>query len=493
MDGNPLIAVELNYSTTEEGRLFTELRSQLNSDQAACFTTVTTAIDTDPQNARFFLQGPAGTGKTFLYRCICHYYRSRGRIVLCVASSGIAALLLPGGRTAHSRFRIPIDLHKESVCNVPKDSQLAQLLRSTALIIWDEVPMQYRYCFEAVHRMLADVHSNTQAPFGGVPVILGGNFAQILPVVKRGTRADVVAACLRQSLWPSLRILSLRQNMRVLDGELNQRFATWVRSLSYDPTLTGRIQLPAGIAQFTGLQPFIDSVYPPALLRQAHTNLHTFYGRAILTIRNDTVAAINDTILHSLNSPESVFHSTDTVQQDNLNTESTPPPELLQSFNPACLPPARLCLKVGAPIILLRNLYPKEGLCNGTRMVLTRIGRRCLEARILGGTFADQLRVIPRIMLSSTEGELPFVINRRQFPICLSFAMTVNKSQGQSFNFVGVDLRIPAFTHGQLYVALSRVTTVNGISVLLPPNQTETDNIIYPEVLLDSGSGSTVA
>ena len=249
--------------------------------------------------------------------------------------------------------------------------------------------------------------------------------------------------------------------MRVLDGELNQRFATWVRSLSYDPTLTGRIQLPASIAQFTGLQPFIDSVYPPALLQQAHTNLHTFYGRAILTIRNDTVAAINDTILHSLNGPESVFHSTDTVQQDNLNTESTPPPELLQSFNPTCLPPARLCLKVGAPIILLRNLYPKEGLCNGTRMVLTRIGRRCLEARILSAkTFADQLRVIPRIMLSSTEGELPFVINRRQFPICLSFAMTVNKSQGQSFNFVGVDLRIPAFTHGQLYVALSRVTTV---------------------------------
>ena len=117
-------------------------------------------------------------------------------------------------------------------------------------------------------------------------------------------------------------------------------------------------------------------------------------------------------------------------------------------------------------------------------MVLTRIGRRCLEARILGGSFADQLRIIPRIMLSSTEGELPFIIGRRQFPIRLSFAMTINKSQGQSFNFVGVDLRMPVFTHGQLYVALSRVTTVNGISVLLPLNQTETNNIIYPEVLL---------
>ena len=117
-------------------------------------------------------------------------------------------------------------------------------------------------------------------------------------------------------------------------------------------------------------------------------------------------------------------------------------------------------------------------------MVITRIGRRCLEARILGGTFADQLRVIPRIKLSSTEGKLPFIISRRQFPIRLSFAMTVNKSQGQSFSFVGIDLQMPVFTHGQLYVALSRVTTVNGISVLLPPNQSETENIIYPEVLL---------
>ena len=103
---------------------------------------------------------------------------------------------------------------------------------------------------------------------------------------------------------------------------------------------------------------------------------------------------------------------------------------------------------------------------------------------MLGGSFHGQLRLIPRIKLTSTEGELPFIVSRRQFPIRLCFAMTVNKSQGQSFNFVGVDLRMPAFTHGQLYVALSRVTTVNGISVLLPPNQTETDNIIYPEVLL---------
>ena len=89
-----------------------------------------------------------------------------------------------------------------------------------------------------------------------------------------------------------------------------------------------------------------------------------------------------------------------------------------------------------------------EGLCNGTPMVVTRIGRRCLEARILSGTSANQLRAIPRIKLSSTEGELSFIVSRRQFHIRLSFATTVNKSQGQSFNFVSVDLRMPIFTHG---------------------------------------------
>ena len=80
-------------------------------------------------------------------------------------------------------------------------------------------------------------------------------------------------------------------------------------------------------------------------------------------------------------------------------------------------------------------------------MVVTRIGRRCLEAHILGGTFANQLRAIPRIKLSSTEGELSFIVSRWQFPIRLSFATTVNKSQ-VSLNFTCVDLRMPVFTHG---------------------------------------------
>lgn len=487
-EGNPLLAAELRYDHTEEGRLFTELRQQLNADQAACFNAVVTAVDTDPRTAHFFLQGPAGTGKTFLYRCLCYYFRSLGGVVLCVASSGIAALLLPGGRTAHSRFRIPLEPHEESSCNVPKNSHLAELLRRTSLIIWDEVPMQHRYCFEAVHRMLTDVRSDHSSTFGGVPAVFGGDFAQILPVVRRGSRAAIVDACLQRSfLWPAFRILSLRINMRVRHGERNQRFAIWVRSLSSDASLAGTVSLPPGIAQFRSEDPFYGYVYPPHLLAHAHLNPETFRDRAILTVRNDTVAEINEAILTRLHGSATTFHSTDAVERSGGEDDSIepPPPELLQTFNPSSLPPSKLSLKVGAPVILLRNLYPSEGLCNGTRMVVTHIGRRCIETRILGGSFHNQLRLIPRIKLTSTEGELPYIVSRRQFPVRLCFAMTVNKSQGQSFNSVGVDLRTPVFTHGQLYVALSRVTNIDGLSLLLPQDSRGvTDNIIYPKVLL---------
>ena len=157
--------------------------------------------------------------------------------------------------------------------------------------------------------MLIDVRSNIQALFSSIPIILGGNFTQILPIIKQGTYINIIAAYLQQSfLQPSLYILLLRQNIRVLEGKLNQRFATQVRSLFYNLTLTSHIQLPTSIAQFTSLQPFFNFVYPSTLLQQVYTNLYIFYSRAILTIYNNTIVAINDTILYSFNSPNSIFY-----------------------------------------------------------------------------------------------------------------------------------------------------------------------------------------
>lgn len=103
--------------------------------------------------------------------------------------------------------------------------------------------------------------------------------------------------------------------------------------------------------------------------------------------------------------------------------------------------------------------------------------------QLLGGDFDGQLRTIPRIKLQSTDQQLSFTLSRKQFPLTLSFAMTINKSQGQSFEAIGIDLRSPVFSHGQFYVAASRVTSKAGLSILLPPNVSRTSNIVYPEIL----------
>lgn len=114
--------------------------------------------------------------------------------------------------------------------------------------------------------------------------------------------------------------------------------------------------------------------------------------------------------------------------------------EFLCSLIPSDLPPSTLCLKIGAPVVLLRNLYPASGECNGTRLIITRLGRQCIEARMLGGEFNGQVCLIPRIKLTTTKNNIPYILTRQQYPIWPCFAITVNKSQGQSLKTVGVDL-----------------------------------------------------
>ena len=434
-----------------ESSLASVMQAQLNLDQQACFQAIVTAITDDPQTAHFYLQGPGGTGKTFLYKTLCHYYRSQGKTVLCVASTGIAALLLPNGRTSHSQFKIPLELNESSVSTITKTSKLGQYLQTTDLIIWDEVPMQHKYCFKVVHRLLVNLRSVTDdVLFGGVPVVLGGDFAQILPVVPHGSRADTVRACLQQTwIWPRLRQLSLRINMRVRNDLSEQDFISWISSLPYDPSLNGHITLPPFVPCTQSVTDLINHVYPQERLLRAPGDYQAFCGRAILSTRNDTVRELNRTILNIFPGQERTYLAVDSADVNEADPEIAElPPEILQSICLSSLPLSQLQLKIGAPVMLLRNLCPPEGLCNGSRMSVQSLGRFTVQVRLLGGDFDGQLRTIPRIKLQSTDQQLSFTLSRKQFPIALSFAMTINKSQGQSFEAVGVDLRSPVFSHG---------------------------------------------
>ncbi|XP_074297902.1 uncharacterized protein LOC141628695 [Silene latifolia] len=201
---NSLVMDALSY---DRQSLSEEHESQLSSitDEQRSVYNAVMEVALNNKGGVFFLYGYDGTGKTFLWRALCAGFRSKGDIIVAVASSGIAATLIPGGVTARSRFGISINVTKDSICSrIKLGSDLAELLIRAKLIIWDEAPMTHRHCFEAFDKSLKDVirvlHvGNAELPFGGKVVVFGGDFRQTLPVVSKGCRADVVAASLCSS------------------------------------------------------------------------------------------------------------------------------------------------------------------------------------------------------------------------------------------------------------------------------------------------------
>ena len=177
---NRLLLEELNYDINNLREKHSKLLHSLNSEQRIIYDDVVHAV-IHRTGGQFFVYGYGGTGKTYLYETIISFLRANGMIVLVVASSGIVSLLLSGGRTAHSRFKIPLDVNEHSTCEIKKGTQLARLIEEAKLIIWDEAPMAHMYCFEVVDRTLRDILfvSNINGetrPFGGKPILLDDNF-----------------------------------------------------------------------------------------------------------------------------------------------------------------------------------------------------------------------------------------------------------------------------------------------------------------------------
>ena len=201
-----------------------------------------------------------------------------------------------------------------------------------------------------------------------------------------------------------------------------------------------------------------------------------YSGRAILAPKNKIVEEINANLLQQIPTGDGyVYKSIDTVT--NINESIQYPPEYLNAIDCPGLPPHKLHLKPGVPIMLLRNLDPPE-LCNGTRMLVKNLRHNIIEAVILDGPFKKKKVLIPRIRIIPN---LPFKFKRLQFPVRVSFAMTINKSQGQTLKIAGLDLSSPCFSHGQLYVGCSRVGSRENFFILAPNGKTT--NIVYPEAL----------
>ncbi|KAK4512392.1 uncharacterized protein ATC70_003091 [Mucor velutinosus] len=262
---------------------------------------------------------------------------------------------------------------------------------------------------------------------------------------------------------------------------------------------TGTVTLPGEIpSDFVRIpdEMYFNSTNLLDLLAAAFPNISNsstidqyFAKRVILTPKNQDVSVINNLLLDNLPGRKFTYYSYDQVCDPQFQMQV--PLELLNSIEFGSLPPHELVLRVGSPIMILRNLDSSAGLCNGTRLIVKFLGVRIIEATIATGQKAGDVVYIPSIkFITEANGRIPFDFSRTQFSVRLAFAMTINKSQGQTLSNVGLYLPSHVFSHGQLYVAMSRVSKPSSIRIMvdsdisvlenLPGHYTH--NIVYSEV-----------
>ncbi|XP_050065047.1 ATP-dependent DNA helicase PIF1-like [Aphis gossypii] len=273
--------------------------------------------------------------------------------------------------------------------------------------------MAHKKSLEALDRTLKDLRSNNNR-FGGAMILLAGDFRQTLPVIPRSTPADELNACLKSSsLWKHVKVLHLSKNMRV---ELQNDQSGNIFS-----------------KQLIDIDELIQKVFPD--VSQNYRNHDWLSERAILAAKNIDVNELNFKIQEQITGELMIYKSVDsaTNQDDVVNY----PPEFLNSLDLPGLPPHNLQLKVGSVVIMLRNINQPR-LCNGTRLAIKKLLNNVIEATILKGKYKGEDVLIPRIPMIPTD--VPFEFKRLQFPVRLAFAMTINKSQGQSLSVCGINL-----------------------------------------------------
>jgi hypothetical protein len=491
-----------NSLNVEQKEIMDSLKGALDHEAAyVAAERAGSALPPRPSGLQRYIhvQARAGRGKTHLTLCAIAYARSLS-LAVCVSSfTGVAASLLPGGITAHKQYGLPLDssIMEPRPSSLSTNSLQGQFLRATSFHVIDEIESLHRVYFEEASRIttlcaLQDDCSSAAAaaelpPFAGAVVLLTGDLHQTLPIVPGiSNESSQLASLVRYS--PIYRHFTTRQLTIPQRTCGDSVFDEWLGQLSVN-TAAGPVPpedpltkparhtyVPAGAAHFTNEQDARQWVFGPP---GAFTPLDTH--ASILCAHNDTVRAHNHAILDGwLPGSITYCNATHDLPKDSEGTlhNRDATEEFMGSVEVPGAPMAALELKVGAIGLIMRNILPSEKIMNGTRVRVVAL------PRCTGGTSAQLLQIetiplpgsgdaprtflLPRICFEvEAPGSITFL--RRQFPLKLAYALTTNKSQGQTLNRVLLDTRKEVFAHGQAYVACSRVRNFACLAFLTEP------------------------
>ena len=381
-----------------------------------------------------FITGQAGTGKTYTLNIICQWAKDNQYRIGKTSTTGISALLI-GGQTIHSWSGIGIVDNESTKYDILYKVRRNQTAVSnwclTKILIIDEISMLNPWIFELLDFIGRELRQSSK-PFGGIQIVLTGDFAQLPPIDS--------TFVFESKIWDKSidEIVYLKKNMRQKDP-IFQRILTEIR-------LGNVTDESVKILESRVNYKFLNSEIQP-------TKLYS-YRRTVQSINNESLSKLlregNELITYNSN--------------DEIFTKEKLTDKQIQYYknklNKTCQYPKQLNICIGCQVLLLTNLNLKSGLCNGSRGIVVKFHNSRPVVKFRNGIQTVIDHSIQEIKINPKTS-----VTRSQIPLVLAYAITIHKSQGSSLDCAQIDIGREIFTHGQAYVALSRIRSLQDLSL----------------------------
>ena len=384
-----------------------------------------------------FITGKAGTGKSTLLK---YFKANTGKKIIVLAPTGVAAINV-GGQTIHSFFRLPPKIIQKDAIRRLRDKSL---LDNLDMVIIDEVSMVRSDLMDGIDYALRLNRGKMKTPFGGIQMVFFGDLFQLSPVVENEAKQILE----EQYSSPYFFSAKVFDDCHIRAIELSTIYRQKDTSFM---ELLNRVRNKEHTKEDLGI--LNKRVRKDATVSKKDATV-------MLTTTNILANTINQDRLSKLSGKEIIYEA----KASGKFEESTYPTN------------ASLKLKKGAQVILLKN-DPEKRWVNGTLAKIVALSKDSIVVDISGFAYDLPVAKWQKIKYSYDEAEdkieAEVVGDFAQYPIKLAWAITIHKSQGQTFDKVIIDMGRGAFTHGQLYVALSRCTCMDGIMLKRPVNNSD--------------------